>query len=164
MNETQLVRDERGHYSANGSVTADEVLATAAAILFGKCQRLGVLSNPSDVKQFLQMRLSGSLVERFEALWLDQRHQIIAVETLATGTVDTATVYPREVVRSAIKHNAAAVIFSHNHPSGNAEPSGADRALTDRLKSCLATVDIRVLDHIVVGAAGCVSFGERGWI
>ena len=92
------------------------------------------------------------------------RHRVIAFEELFRGTIDGASVHPREVVRQALKHNGAAVIFAHNHPSGVAEPSDADRRLTQRLKDALALVDIRVLDHFVVGDGDVVSFAERGWL
>jgi DNA repair protein RadC len=95
---------------------------------------------------------------------LDIRHRVIAFEELFRGTIDGASVHPREVVRAALKHNAAALIFAHNHPSGVAEPSDADRRLTRRLSDALALVDIRVLDHFVVGDGEVASFAERGWL
>jgi DNA repair protein RadC len=102
--------------------------------------------------------------EVFACLHLDNRHRVIAFEELFRGTIDGASVPPREVVRQALKHNAAALIFAHNHPSGVAEPSDADRRLTTRLKDALALVDIRVLDHFVVGDGEVSSFAERGWL
>jgi DNA repair protein RadC len=100
--------------------------------------------------------------EVFCGLFLDNRHRVIAFEELFTGTLNGTAVYPREVVKHALRHNAAAVIFAHNHPSGVAEPSRADEVLTARLKEALALVDIRVLDHVVVGDGDMVSFSERG--
>jgi DNA repair protein RadC len=97
-------------------------------------------------------------------LLLDNRHRVLRFTELFRGTINGASVHPREVVKTALQHNAAAVILAHNHPSGVAEPSAADRQLTDRLKDALELVDIRVLDHLVVGDAGCVSFAERGLI
>ncbi len=96
--------------------------------------------------------------------WLDNRHHVIAVEKLFNGTIDGASVYPREVVRSALRHNAAAAVAAHNHPSGNLEPSAADRAITTRLREALALIDVRILDHIVVGAQQTTSMAERGLI
>ena len=122
------------------------------------------LSGPNLTRQYLTSRLRGLDQEVFAALFLDNQHQVLAFEELARGTIDGASVYPREVVKAALKRNAAAVIFAHNHPSGIAEPSAADRALTERLKSALALVDIRVLDHFVVGEGAPVSFAERGWL
>jgi DNA repair protein RadC len=121
------------------------------------------LKDPMMVRRYLQARLRDRDEEVFAALFLDNQHRVIAVEELAVGTIDGAGVYPREVVKAALRHGAAAVIFAHNHPSGMAEPSAADRALTERLKAALALVDIRVLDHFVVGEQ-VVSFAERGWI
>ena len=100
----------------------------------------------------------------FACLYLDNRHRVIAFEELFHGTIDGTSVHPREVVRAALKHNAAALIFAHNHPSGVAEPSDADRRLTRRLQDALGLVDIRTLDHFVVGDGEVVSFAERGWL
>jgi len=97
-------------------------------------------------------------------LWLDSQHGLIAVETLATGTINEARVFPREVVKAALRQNANTAVLVHNHPSGHAEPSAADRALTERLKQALGLIDVRILDHLVVSATECVSFAERGWV
>jgi DNA repair protein RadC len=121
------------------------------------------LKDPSAVRRLLQSRLRDREHETFAALFLDNQHRVIAFDELSQGTIDGASVYPREVIKAALKRGAAAVIFAHNHPSGVAEPSAADRALTERLKAALAQVDIRVLDHFVVGEQ-VVSFAERGWI
>jgi len=121
------------------------------------------LKDPSAVRRLLQARLRDREHETFAALFLDNQHRVIAFDELSQGTIDGASVYPREVIKAALRHGAAAVIFAHNHPSGVAEPSAADRTLTERLKSALAQVDIRVLDHFVVGEQ-VVSFAERGWL
>jgi DNA repair protein RadC len=121
------------------------------------------LKDPAAVRRMLQARLRDREHETFAALFLDNQHRVIAFDELSQGTIDGASVYPREVIKAALKHGAAAVIFAHNHPSGVAEPSAADRTLTERLKSALAQVDIRVLDHFVVGEQ-VVSFAERGWL
>ena len=122
------------------------------------------LSDPAATRKYLRARLRDMPYEVFACLYLDNRHRVIAFEELFRGTIDGASVHPREVVRSALKHNAAALIFAHNHPSGVAEPSDADRRLTRRLQEALALVDIRVLDHFVVGDGEVASFAERGWI
>lgn len=122
-----------------------------------------VLQDPAAVRDYLRARLRELPHEVFLALMLDNQHRVIECVELARGTIDGASVYPREVVQQSLSHRAAAVIFAHNHPSGVAEPSAADRALTARLKSALALVDIRVLDHFVVGEE-VVSFAERGWL
>ena len=119
-------------------------------------------TSPDDVERFLQLQLSGREQEVFGALFLDTRHRMINFEQLFYGTIDGASVHPREVVKAALKCNAAAVIFAHNHPSGVAEPSQADIQITGRLKSALALIDVRVLDHIVVTADDCVSLAQRG--
>lgn len=110
-----------------------------------------VLCNPEDTKAYLQLKLSGKEHEIFSVLFLDNRHAVIKYSEMFRGTIDGASVYPREVVKKALSHNAAAVIFAHNHPSGNPEPSEADKQITEKLKNALGTVDIRVLDHLVVG-------------
>jgi DNA repair protein RadC len=122
------------------------------------------LKDPGQAKAFLRARLRDLDHEAFAALFLDSQHRVLAFEVLARGSLNSASVYPREVVKSALRHNAGALIFAHNHPSGVAEPSQADRSLTTRLKDALGLVDIRVLDHFVVGEGEPVSFAERGWL
>jgi DNA repair protein RadC len=120
------------------------------------------LSKPDETRDFLRLRLADYRNEVFGCLFVDNRHRIIAVRELFQGTIDGASVYPRVVVQQAMEVNAAAVVFFHNHPSGVAEPSHADEAITRRLKDALALVDVRVLDHFVVSAGESVSFAERG--
>jgi DNA repair protein RadC len=107
-------------------------------------------------------RLAQHPYEVFTLIYLDKRHRVIACQDLFRGTIDGASVYPREVVKEALKHNAAAVILAHNHPSGVAEPSQADEMITQRVKEALALVDIRVLDHVIVAGGDTTSFAERG--
>lgn len=120
------------------------------------------ISDPGMTRRYLKGKLRGYVREVFACLFLDNQHRLICYEELFFGTIDGASVHPREVVRRVLKHNAAAVIFAHNHPSGVAEPSQADRRITERLKSALALVDVRVLDHMVVGDQDVTSFAERG--
>jgi DNA repair protein RadC len=120
------------------------------------------LLNPQATRDYLHMRLRDLPHEVFCCLYLDNRHRVIAFEELFRGTLDGANVHPREVVKQALAHNAAALILAHNHPSGVAEPSQADELITRRLKDALALVDIRVLDHLIVGDGRCESFAERG--
>lgn len=120
------------------------------------------LTSPDATRSFLKARLRDLPHEVFAALFLDNRHRVIRYEELFRGTIDGASVHPREVVKEALKLNAAALIFAHNHPSGIAEPSHADERLTRRLRDALSLVDIRVLDHLVVGDGQMVSFAERG--
>lgn len=156
-----FIRDAGGHYATTRPATEAELIAQAATILESRL-RGEALSSPQDSKDFLRLKLAPLDHEVFACLFLDNRHRVITFETLFRGTIDGASVYPREVVKAALAHNAAAVIFSHNHPSGVAQPSRADEQLTRRLKEALALIDIRVLDHIVVSTEGTVSLAERG--
>lgn len=124
--------------------------------------RSDALTSPKQTRDYLQIRLSGHPNEVFACLFLDNRHRVIKYEELFHGTIDGASVHPREVVRRALAHNAAALILAHNHPSGMAEPSQADEQVTRSLKTALELVDIRVLDHIIVGVGETVSLAERG--
>jgi DNA repair protein RadC len=119
------------------------------------------ITSPSDVKSYLRLKLSEVEHEVFGVLFLDTRHGVIKYEEMFRGTIDGASVYPREVVKAALANNAAAVIFAHNHPSGISEPSKADEAITRKLKEALALVDVRVLDHLIVGE-DITSMAERG--
>lgn len=130
--------------------------------LFEDLKRGTALTSPGAVRQFLRSRMAHLPHEVFACLFLDNQHRVVTFEELFRGTLDSASVYPREVVKRALACNAAAVILTHNHPSGVAEPSQADQMLTRRLKEALALVDIRVLDHLVVGDGEPVSFAERG--
>ena len=143
-------------------------VALATAVELGRryvasaVDRGNPLRSPADMARIFTARLRHFEQEVFAALFLDTRHRVIAYEEIARGTVHACRVYTREVVRRALHHNAAALVVAHNHPSGVAEPSIADRNLTDELVAALALVDVRVLDHIVVGERTCVAFSERG--
>jgi DNA repair protein RadC len=150
---------------ANSRLSADEAqtLTEARAILLRLAGASGIcLTAPSATREYLKTMLAPQERELFLVLALDNRHRLIASDILFAGTIDGASVHPREVVKCALRHNAAAVIFSHNHPSGVAEPSQADELITRRLRDALALVDIRVLDHFVIGAGSMCSFAERG--
>lgn len=125
---------------------------------------LEAFTSPDIVKNYLTLKLAQEDREHFIALYLNTKHQLIEVETLFSGTIDGASVYPREVVKQALKHNAKALIFAHNHPSGIAEPSQADKSITSKLKECCAMFDMSVLDHIIVGGMETYSFSEHGLI
>jgi DNA repair protein RadC len=125
-------------------------------------ERGNVLSNPDDTRNFLISELGGRNYEVFACLFLDNKHRVIRFEELFYGTIDGASVYPREIVKRALLHNAAAIILAHNHPSGIAAPSEADISVTSKLKEALKLIDIRILDHFVVGDGYCVSLAERG--
>lgn len=139
-------------------------LELARRHLSAKLAQGELLSDPLAARQYFKQRLRGRSVEVFAALFLDNRHRMLAFEELFSGTIDASGVYPREVARHALLHNAAAVIVGHNHPSGHAEPSAADRHVTVELKAALELVGVRLLDHIVVGEGEPVSMAERGWL
>lgn len=143
------------------AATRDEVLESAAA--YAASELAGqLLGSPADTKRYLISALRDRQHEVFVVICLDNRHRVLDCKELFRGTVDGASVHPREVVKHALGLNAAAVILAHNHPSGVAEPSQADELITHRLKDALALVEIRVLDHIVVGGEKTTSFAERG--
>ena len=125
-------------------------------------ERGDAITDPGTTRRFLKSKLRGYAREVFACLYMDNQHCLIKYVELFFGTIDGASVHPREVVKHALKHNAAAVIFAHNHPSGVAEPSQADQRITDRLKSALLLVDVRVLDHMIVGDREVLSFAEKG--
>lgn len=127
-------------------------------------ERADVMANPELTRHFLSRRLRNLRREVFAVLFLDSQHQLIAFEELFQGTLDSCSVHPRQVVERALSLNAAAVILAHNHPSGVAEPSAADRQITERLRQALDLIDVRVLDHFVIGEGRGTSFAERGWL
>lgn len=145
---------------------ADQLtIRKALTLLEGQLREPGAAFNSSHaVRDWLRLQLATLEREAFTALFLDNQHRLIAHETLFTGTISHTQVHPREVVKAALKHNAAAILVAHCHPSGNAEPSEADRRVTERLKQALDLVDIRLLDHLVVGGMDIISFSERGWL
>ena len=130
--------------------------------LYGQLERGDALSSPDSVRRYLSSQLAGRQQEVFCGLFLDNRHRVIEYTELFKGTIDSAAVYPREVVKSCLRSNAAAVIFAHNHPSGVAEPSDTDVRLTRKLTDALALIDVRVLDHLVIGQGVQTSLAERG--
>ena len=122
------------------------------------------LTDPAASARYLKSRLASYPYEVFACLFLDNRHRVLGFEELFRGSIDGASVHPREVVRRCLAHNAAAVILAHNHPSGVAEPSAADRAITQRLRESLELIDVRLLDHFVIGAGAPTSLAQRGWL
>ena len=165
MNAPKLIAgEEPGTYRVEGDVTDAQLLHLAKLLARRKLRKGSKMTEPDKVNRCLQTLLLDYPYEVFGTLLLDNRHRVIAFDELFRGTIDSASVYPREVIKHAIEHNAAAVILVHNHPSGDPEPSEADRRITQRLKEALGLVDIRVLDHVVVGYEGYTSFAERGWL
>ncbi len=142
----------------------EQILAAAERILLRRLERQGRIGEPTEAGNYLRAHCAHLEHEVFGCIFLDSRHRILAIEDLFRGTVDGAEVHPREVAKRGLALNAAAIIAFHNHPSGNLEPSAADRALTARLKQTLSLIDIRLLDHIVVSAEGHTSLAARGWV
>jgi DNA repair protein RadC len=143
-------------------VREQHIIDEAFEILAARHRHGDALTTPEDTKRFLRLKLADMHNEVFGGIFLDNRHRVIAIEDMFFGTIDGASVHPRVVVEKALGHHAAALIVYHNHPSGVAEPSQADRRVTGRIKEALAIVDIRLLDHLVVSVEGCASFAERG--
>lgn len=150
------------------SPPAQEKFAVAKELvkrwLSEELKREPVLSQPAAVRDYLRILMANEEREIFVVIYLDAHNRMIVSERAFQGTLTQTSVYPREIVRAALRHNAAAVIFAHNHPSGVAEPSRADEALTQALKSALVLVDVKVLDHFVVAHSAIMSFAERGLI
>lgn len=144
------------------SLSEGEVLAWAQTILEERFKRSNYLTSPSLVREYLKAQLAMEEREVFALILLDSQHGVLGFQRLFYGTIDAASVYPREVIKTVLNANAAAVIIAHNHPSGHPEPSQADIVLTQRLKASLETVDVRLLDHLIVGGSEATSLAERG--
>ena len=142
--------------------TAEQILTAARTILARRVRRGTALTSPRAARDYLTLRLADREHEVFTILFLDTRHRLIDCTELFRGTLDGASVHPREVVKEALARNAAAVILAHNHPSGVAEPSQADEIITTRLRDALALIDVRVLDHLIVAGSSVTSLAERG--
>ncbi len=163
MNHRKLKAGEvAGTYDITAPITEAELVSIAKAFSRRRLARGRKITQPALAFEYLQILLQDYEHEVFSAVFLDSQHRVISFEELFRGTIDSASVYPREVVKQALANNAAAVILVHNHPSGDPEPSDADQRITQRLKEALGLVEIRVIDHIVVGGEYCVSLAERG--
>ena len=155
------VRTDSGRYI----VASDERIIEVARDIAGKRTRRGDdMSEPAIAMQFFQDRLAGLEREIFAATFLDTRHRLIEYQELFQGTIDGAEVHPREIVKAALRHNAAAVIVAHNHPSGDVTPSAADRVVTARVKQALALVDVRMIDHVIFGGNQTLSMAAAGQV
>ena len=148
-------------YVTHEPLTAHQVLEKAAEILANQFKREGRINSPDLAKKFAQCKMALYKREVFGVLLLDSSHRLIEYRELFRGTIDSASVHPREVIRAVLETNAANVILAHNHPSGNTEPSVADKRITQTITDALALIDVRVLDHIVVGETS-ISFAEMG--
>jgi len=146
-----------------GLLPSDIVVSEASSRLESRLQKFGdILSAPKTVGEFLKLKLSERKNEHFAVLFLNTKHELICYEELFNGTVDGATVLMRPLVQRALKHNAAAIVIAHNHPSHSTVPSGADKAITERIVGVLEQLDVRVLDHFIVAGDKCLSFAEEG--
>lgn len=152
------IREQDGNYR---TATEDEIIETALSIINTRFAKGISIRSPEDTFDFLKLELAHLEHEVFAVIWLDSQHHVIAFEPLFRGTVDGASIYPREVVKSALEYNATACILCHNHPSGSDEPSQADRLITERLKSTLDLIEVKTLDHVLV-AEKVYSFAEHG--
>lgn len=144
------------------NVSEEDVLYWAEKIVTKRFTRSNYLTSPDATRSFLQILLASENRELFIVIFLDNQNGVLTHEILFQGTIDAAAVYPRDIVKAVLVNNAAAVILAHNHPSGIAEPSFADQKITDRVIKALETIDVRVLDHLVIGGNNIVSFAERG--
>jgi DNA repair protein RadC len=164
--KTEIDMSSKALYTTNAGgyreATLEEIMAGARAALNRRMRKGTVMDSPKATADYLMARLAERDFETFTLLHLDSRHRLIACQELFRGTIDGASVHPREVVKESLKHGSAAIIIAHNHPSGVAEPSQADEMITKRLHEALALVDIRVLDHVVIAKADYVSFAARG--
>jgi len=164
--ETGTMAKRLTSISNHKGLNDEELIAAALQILESRITyRVDkpIIQSPQESKDYVKLQLAERPYEVFACLFLDTRHRVLAFEELFRGTIDGCSVHPREVVKAALAHNAAAVILAHNHPSGNAEPSQADQRITERLRDALSLIDVRVLDHLVVGQE-VVSFAERGLV
>jgi len=159
-----LIRDQNGRYQALRPLSEEDILHTAEQIIQRRFRRLGSVRCPKDVLNFLHSQLIHCTEEVFGGLFLDNRHRVIAWEVMFKGTVNSCAVYPRVVVKRALELNASAIIFAHHHPSGDAKPSKEDETITHQLRNLLMPLNIRVLDHLVIGNQDSVSLAERGLI
>lgn len=144
--------------------TPEQIVQAARRVIDQRVKRGAAFNDPRVSREYFRDKLGGLEREVFAVAMLDTRHRLIAFLELFHGTLDGAEVHPRELVRQALLHNAAAVIVGHNHPSGDVEPSAADRAVTLRIKQALAMVDVRLLDHVIVGGNRTLALAERGWV
>jgi len=158
----KVKREDHAKYTDTDTQDDQSVLDAALAILDRKIEREEAISSPQESMTYIRAKLHGKQDERFAVLYMDNRNRPLFFGVLFNGTIDGASVHPRVLVRQALELNAATAIIAHNHPSGTAEPSEADKGLTKRIQDIFAMVDVRLLDHIIVGEGECVSFANRG--
>lgn len=161
-NGEQISRGHIAEAKQHPQLDEEDILQQAKAIVRKRFERSHFLTSPDATRDFLTMTLANEPREIFGLILLDTQHCVLGFESLFTGTIDGASVYPREIVKCVLNANAAAVILTHNHPSGHREPSQADRNITQKIKQALDTVEVRVLDHLLVAGPAIVSFAELG--
>ena len=163
-NSKQLFKctEKEGFYSVSESVSEQDIVEFAKHIIAKQFKRGTTITSPEASIEYLQTQIGHYQHEVFAALFLDSKHRVIAFEELFTGTIDQASVYPREVAKRALHHNAAAIIFTHNHPSGITDPSQADISLTNTLVAAMKLLSVRVLDHIIVASNTSESLAQKG--
>ena len=159
---TFIASDRSGHYQTLEPVTREQIIRFAHSLLTRQFRNRRKITSSEDVRQWLVMKLALENRESFGVIMLSQQHHILGYQTLFTGTLSQTMVYPREIVSLALTHNAAAVILVHNHPSGEPEPSQADKLITQKITDALALLDIRVTDHLIVGGDKAWSYAEHG--
>lgn len=159
-----FVADASGKYRTRRPLTEEQIIKAASVLLSKAIHRGSALTNPEITRTYLKTQLRGLEHEVFACLYLDNQHRVIEYEELFRGTIDGASVYPREVAKRCLQLNASAVIFAHNHPSGSKDPSPADKKITIKLKESLALFDVRALDHFIIGDGKSYSFAEHGLI
>lgn len=157
-----FIRDEEGRYRpSEASYSHEQLVSFAKKLTAYRFRRKATIENPQGIRDYLELHFGELQREKFWVAFLDNRHRVIEHEILFEGTIDASSVYPRVVVQRALQHNAAAVILAHNHPSGVAEPSRADSEITKKLKEALTLIEVRILDHMIVGDGYTVSLAER---
>ncbi|MCK9608936.1 MAG: DNA repair protein RadC [Methylomonas sp.] len=154
--------EEAGLYQTHRPVSSEDIVAMANRLIKRKFARGRAMTSPTEAAAYLPAQMASYEHETFWALFLDNQHRILAFEKLFTGTLASASVYPREVVKRSLQLNAAAIIFAHNHPSGAAVPSQSDKDITQKLKDALALIEVVVLDHFIVGGDDVTSLAEQG--
>ena len=168
MNEISIVCEPLAAYLGRGFEPHEcSVIQDALAILKRRLTQnltLDIVTSPSELKDYLRLKLAPLSVEAFGTVWLDSQHRVLVIEEMFRGTLTQTSVYPREIVRRALSLNAASVVLYHNHPSGSLQPSRADEHLTQTIKQALALVDVRVLDHMIIGSASALSMAEQGFM
>ena len=156
------VQESSGCFQVSRPVTAEEILTMAKQLVKRQFKRGRALTSPDITRDFLLLELALLEHEVFYVVFLDNQHRVLTAECCFRGTLDSSNVYPREIVKRTLQVNAAALILAHNHPSGVSSPSEADKAITGRLVAALKLVDVRVLDHFIIGGTACFSFAEHG--